>query len=206
MDNVSSFSIGRGVPKISHLMFADDTILFFKTTTTMVQKVTRILNTYTTILGQPINFHKPSILFSPGTLPSKAHYLSSILQVQQPHFRERYLSVDLNFSQSKSKLFTSVCWRNKQGNLSLITIHFSVNFFMQSTVKLKISCKSSLNLQIHQSEKVFYGVVTDKPFLQWQIVAGEHFNIQEKWIPKVSNPLNHSLSVASSITLKVTSH
>lgn len=101
-------TLARGAPRISHLMFADNTILFFKATENVSLEVARVLNTYTALSGQRINFQKSSILISPNTPPPTATYISTVLQTHQSFFQGWYLGIDLNFFQTKSQLFASL--------------------------------------------------------------------------------------------------
>ncbi|CAO2039661.1 unnamed protein product, partial [Urochloa humidicola] len=60
---LKELTICRGVPDISHLLFADDTLLFFKASQQQVLVVKDILNSYAQCTGQLINPAKCSILF-----------------------------------------------------------------------------------------------------------------------------------------------
>ena len=65
---ISGISIGRGCPTLTHLFFADDSLLFCKTSVQECQKLVDILNCYEEASGQKINTDKSSIFFSPPTL------------------------------------------------------------------------------------------------------------------------------------------
>lgn len=56
---------GRSLPKISHLMFVDDLLLFGKATDTQMRVIKRIfLDKFCSMYGQRINYDKSNILFS----------------------------------------------------------------------------------------------------------------------------------------------
>ncbi|KAE8708583.1 hypothetical protein F3Y22_tig00110338pilonHSYRG00172 [Hibiscus syriacus] len=56
----------RGL-RITHLLYADDSLLFVKNSTAEVRKVKSILAQYEKASGQKVNYEKSSIFFSPNT-------------------------------------------------------------------------------------------------------------------------------------------
>ena len=60
-------SICRRAPKISNLMFADDSIIFCRATSGEVRVINKVLQTYANASGQCINMEKSSIYFSSNT-------------------------------------------------------------------------------------------------------------------------------------------
>jgi len=56
--------IARGVPKINHLFFADDSLIFCRDSFQDSQTIQEILNTYQSTSGQLINLDKSEISFS----------------------------------------------------------------------------------------------------------------------------------------------
>ncbi|KAL0348100.1 UNVERIFIED_CONTAM: hypothetical protein Sangu_1037800 [Sesamum angustifolium] len=61
---VLGVAICRGAPRISHLLFVDDTMVFCPARVHTVVHVRWILETYKLVSGQEINLHKSSIVFS----------------------------------------------------------------------------------------------------------------------------------------------
>ncbi|XP_019172447.1 PREDICTED: uncharacterized protein LOC109167833 [Ipomoea nil] len=59
--------VARGAPPVSHLFFADDSLLFFKANVQEVSAVKQCLEHYEKLSGQSINYHKSSICFSKNT-------------------------------------------------------------------------------------------------------------------------------------------
>ena len=60
-------SIGRGGRCLSHLFFADDSLIFCKVTIEECDVLQRILSTYEKASGQQLNRSKTSLFFSPNT-------------------------------------------------------------------------------------------------------------------------------------------
>lgn len=62
--------IGTKGPHLTHMIFANDLILFGKATDNQVQNVTNILHSFCKFFGQKINIHKSNIIFACNTLSS----------------------------------------------------------------------------------------------------------------------------------------
>ena len=65
--DMQGVSLCRGGPKITHLFFADDSLLFTKATTTACEKIQLILGQYEKASGQQVNHDKTTIFFSKAT-------------------------------------------------------------------------------------------------------------------------------------------
>uniref|UniRef100_A0A803PKP6 Reverse transcriptase domain-containing protein n=1 Tax=Cannabis sativa TaxID=3483 RepID=A0A803PKP6_CANSA len=69
-ENMGTFNgirICRGAPSLSHLLFADDSILFTLATSSSSEAINNALNLYHQAICQLVNRDKSSILFSPNT-------------------------------------------------------------------------------------------------------------------------------------------
>jgi hypothetical protein len=60
---VSPIKVCRLAPGVSHLLFVDDTLLYFKATHGQALSVKHALDTYATATGQLINLSKCSMMF-----------------------------------------------------------------------------------------------------------------------------------------------
>ena len=65
--NICGVSISRSGPKLTHLFFADDSLLFCKATTNEVMCIQDILTTYELASGQQVNRQKTTLFFSKST-------------------------------------------------------------------------------------------------------------------------------------------
>ena len=61
---ISPIKVCRNAPGISHLLFADDTMPFFRASVDQATRVKHVIETFEAGMGQLINPSKCSILFS----------------------------------------------------------------------------------------------------------------------------------------------
>jgi hypothetical protein len=64
--SITPIKICPRAPGVSHLLFADDTLLFFKATVQEAEQVKEIVEVYGRATGQLINHGKCSTMFSRG--------------------------------------------------------------------------------------------------------------------------------------------
>uniref|UniRef100_A0A803PKG2 Reverse transcriptase domain-containing protein n=1 Tax=Cannabis sativa TaxID=3483 RepID=A0A803PKG2_CANSA len=104
-------SICRSVPSISHLLFADDSLLFTHVSHRSSHSIHDVLTTYNKATGQSVNFAKSSVICSPNTSPQdKSSFLSSLGMVDKP-FIDTYFGVPQYFSRSKKSSFHFILQR-----------------------------------------------------------------------------------------------
>lgn len=92
-DGLEGLRICGGAPTISHLLFTDDTMLFFRATSQQASIVKGLLNTYASATGQLIKPAKCPILFSGNCLANVGEELKSILEITQEVFDPEYLGL-----------------------------------------------------------------------------------------------------------------
>lgn len=62
--DLHGYRIAPSAPSVSHLLFADDSFLFFKGTTEEAHKIKSILSLYEKWSGQSVNYLKSGVFFS----------------------------------------------------------------------------------------------------------------------------------------------
>ncbi|KAG8381639.1 hypothetical protein BUALT_Bualt06G0142500 [Buddleja alternifolia] len=72
----------RNGPQISHLMFADDLLLFGEASVRRVQSAMQILSKFCAMSGQRVNTQKSRIYFSKNTKPETKHGIARITNLQ----------------------------------------------------------------------------------------------------------------------------
>ncbi|XP_019149856.1 PREDICTED: uncharacterized protein LOC109146658 [Ipomoea nil] len=91
--DIHGLKIARGAPPVSHLLFADDCLLFFKACTQEMQAVKNVLDLYCAASGQQINFDKSSLMFSASTSPTMRIDIANSLGVRLTDDLGKYLGL-----------------------------------------------------------------------------------------------------------------
>ncbi|KAL5856995.1 hypothetical protein ACOSQ3_004453 [Xanthoceras sorbifolium] len=108
MGSISSFRCSRGGPKLTHLFFADDCLIFSSGIASNCQAIRRILDGYSAAFGQVVNFYKSALCVSKHISPSMGHILANIIGVCLVGCHEHYLGLPCVVGRSKSQLFSTI--------------------------------------------------------------------------------------------------
>ena len=79
--DIHGFSLCRRGPKLTHLLFADDSLLFCRATVEECANVLNILEAYERASGQKVNRDKTALFFSRSTLEDVNSSIKHILGV-----------------------------------------------------------------------------------------------------------------------------
>ncbi|XP_026378357.1 uncharacterized protein LOC113272774 [Papaver somniferum] len=102
---IHGMKICKAAPSISHLLFADDCMIFYKANTIEAQNIMQLLQTFGSTSGQLINFHKSGIFFSKNTNPELIPQISHSMGVQVLQLDDKYLRSPLFTHRSKINSF-----------------------------------------------------------------------------------------------------
>lgn len=100
--------ICRSAPGVSHLLFADDTLLSFKATVEQATQVKDVLHTYARCTGQLVNSAKCSIMFKEQGQQRMHDQVKQILGVELSAFEEKYLGLPTPTGRMKGDRFQSL--------------------------------------------------------------------------------------------------
>jgi hypothetical protein len=97
---------------ISHLLFADDSLLFFEALVEQATVIKSVLDRYEEGIGQLVSMGKCSVMYGDGCSPDTQAQLKSILQYETECFEEKYLRLPVpegrltkgKFKTSKGKI------------------------------------------------------------------------------------------------------
>ncbi|KAK9689126.1 hypothetical protein RND81_09G036900 [Saponaria officinalis] len=105
-------------PMVSHLFFADDSIIFVKANWDEARAVMAILDVYEQASGQMLNLDKTTVSFSKGVHETVRSQITSILRVQEIDAQDRYLGLPTVVGRSKKRVADTArdkLWKKLQG-------------------------------------------------------------------------------------------
>ena len=103
--HIHGVSISRRAPTMSHLLLADDSLLFCHATQEEVQAISDVLQVYATSSSQCINFEKFSIFFSSNTDMDQKERIKATLGIREVDWFESYLGLPTLIGRSKNQAF-----------------------------------------------------------------------------------------------------
>ncbi|KAL0288473.1 UNVERIFIED_CONTAM: hypothetical protein Scaly_2729500 [Sesamum calycinum] len=105
---ITRVAVAHNVTRVSHLLFADDTLIFCKATETELGMIWRLLETYGKASGQLINFDKSSIVFSSNTPQDTRNGLASALGIRIDARPQKYLGLPFLTGRNKREIFSII--------------------------------------------------------------------------------------------------
>lgn len=105
---ISGVKVTRTSPKISHLMYVDDLVIYYKATEAEATAVHSILQQYCQWTGQAINWNKSSVHFSKNVSSRTRHHLCCILHMTECNHHGKYLGHSFCRFTSKDEAFKGV--------------------------------------------------------------------------------------------------
>ena len=115
---LNGVAVCRSAPRISHLFFADDSLLFCQASQEEVKCITDILQLYADSSGQCINFEKSSMFFNSNTFGGQRELIKNMLGVKEVEKFESYLGLPTLLGRSKYQAFSFLkdrVWKKLQG-------------------------------------------------------------------------------------------
>ena len=111
-------SICRNGPRVSHLFFADDSVLFCRATKAECQIILDVLSIYEKGSGQKINKDKTCIFFSSNTEPELQTCIQQVLAVPGIRQYKKYLGMPAFVGRAQKQSFIYIkeqVWKKLQG-------------------------------------------------------------------------------------------
>uniref|UniRef100_A0A2N9J7Z2 Reverse transcriptase domain-containing protein n=1 Tax=Fagus sylvatica TaxID=28930 RepID=A0A2N9J7Z2_FAGSY len=116
--DIQGVSLCRGGPKITHLFFADDSLLFTKATIAACDKIQLILRQYERASGQQVNRDKTTIFFSKAVPTTTQNAIKDTLDVPIIRQYEKYLGLPSLIGRGRAESFTQIkerVWHKLKG-------------------------------------------------------------------------------------------
>ncbi|KAA3488442.1 reverse transcriptase [Gossypium australe] len=98
----------RGAPRVTHLLFADGSLIFGDATAMGTSNVLKVLQLYAKCSGQLVNFEKSSVFFSSNVDMRNRLDVGRILGIRHADNLEKYLSLPCMVGQNKKWAFASL--------------------------------------------------------------------------------------------------
>ncbi|KAL0434838.1 UNVERIFIED_CONTAM: hypothetical protein Sradi_0191700 [Sesamum radiatum] len=105
---IRGIAVARNTPRVSHLLFIDDTLIYCQASTEAMRSIRDILHYYGQASRQRINFDKSSILFSRNCPWEKQDELARVLGVRVDISPTRYLGLPSLVGRNKRDIFSGV--------------------------------------------------------------------------------------------------
>ena len=116
--SIRGFSLRRRSPRLTHLRFANDSLLFCRANRHDSLKVLEILATYESVSGQQINRRKTSLFFSKSTSEEEKREIKEAFGVPEILHYDKYLGLPSLIGKQKKSGFDYIkemIWRKLQG-------------------------------------------------------------------------------------------
>ena len=107
-DTIQGLKVCRSAPTVSHLLFADDSLLFFKADERQTRAVKDALSRYCKATGQLINFDKCSVLFNKNQAEVVMDAVKSELNIHRGTFEAKYLGLPTPEGRMKADKFSPI--------------------------------------------------------------------------------------------------
>ena len=120
--NLNGIAVCRRAPRITHMLFADDSIVFCRATREECDRVVKVLEDYERDSGQKLNKEKTSLYFSKNTSREIKEYVKEKFGVRVVQHHEKYLGLPPLVGRGKRKAFNQIkdqvgrkiaCWKGK---------------------------------------------------------------------------------------------
>ena len=106
--DLRGFSICRQGPKLTHLFFANDSLLFCKANSSECGNILNLLAMYQSSSRQKVNKEKTNLFFNKSTLLASKNTIISLLGLQEIKFYEKYLELPSLVGRGKRASFNYI--------------------------------------------------------------------------------------------------
>ena len=97
-----------GAPSVSHLLFADDSMLYIRASMQDCVVVKEVLKLYEEASGQQVNLQKSSVVFSSNVRPREREEFAGFLGMEITEKHEKYLGIPTHVGQSRNDTFAYI--------------------------------------------------------------------------------------------------
>ncbi|XP_027170444.1 uncharacterized protein LOC113770234 [Coffea eugenioides] len=105
----SPFSVSQGCPKVTHLAYADDVVIFSSGLKRSVRLVLKALEDYSLVSGQQVNHQKSCFLTHSNFPRARKRMLGELTGFSSREFPVKYLGCPLYVGRRKKVYFSAIC-------------------------------------------------------------------------------------------------
>jgi hypothetical protein len=111
--DIEGVGFGPGGPTITHLLFADDNIVFLEASEPNLAALKSLLQANEDSSGQRVNLQKSSIFFGKGCTNERKDVLKNVLGISCEALSEKYLGLPTVVGRSKDGAFKHITDRSR---------------------------------------------------------------------------------------------
>ncbi|XP_065625285.1 uncharacterized protein LOC136065684 [Quercus suber] len=177
--DLRGFSLCKNGPQVSHLFFADGSLIFFRVKMGGVQSIQSTLAKYERASGQKINGTKTNLFFGKSILDSTKTDLKNFLGVPEIKEYEKYLGLPAMVGRKKKESFIYIkerIWEKLQGwkekllsqvgrEVLLKAIVQAISTFAMSCFQLPMSLCHEIEVLI---KNFFWGQCGERQKIHWK--------------------------------------
>ena len=145
--DIHGFSLRKRGPKLTYLLFADDSLLFCRATSDECSKVLNILETYEVVSSQKVNRSKTTLFFSKSTSNGFRFNIKLALGISKTMQYEKYMGLPSLVGKGKKASFNYIkerVWRKLQDwegkLLSQVGSEVLIKFVIQAIPTYTMGC------------------------------------------------------------------
>lgn len=101
----------EGGPRVTHLFFADDSLIFVKATTGELGNLLNLLRSYELASGQSLNYDKSAMVFSDNVTELDRQVFRGLCGIKIVKEHAEYLGLPTNFGRKKKAKFARIVER-----------------------------------------------------------------------------------------------
>jgi hypothetical protein len=151
---ITGVRVCRNAPSVSHLLFADDSLILMKADTSNATSLQQVLDTYCANSGQMVSLSKSSIFFSPNTNVLVRAEICKTLHIDTEALSDKYLGLPALVGADRSDRFIQFVeriiqringWKEKQLSIKgkeilLKTVAQAIPVYVMSISKFRRGC------------------------------------------------------------------